>query len=486
MSEALARATITLVDRQGTGQQARDSDLQEISLDFNPETLTIKVTNATEKKKKKTNQQVQYTGSSFASLSFDAIFDSTRPRARAATGDESGASSGGGTADAAAGPEALDVRSRTRVLAGLLDGLDPNNQSTANRRMLYPKLVRFQWGSVTFQGYVESYQEVLDYFSPDGVPLRAKVSVTLTEQSHRYHITGDDRRDDSQSPTSTAGDGATAASGATGGDPAGAGGPEDASPGGLSAALSALGQGMAKVGAIAGQNGLDSLFELSAGIDLSFDLALDLGLSVELQADLDLGLGVDLSASASAGVDLSAGASVDVFGGAAIQAAVGVDADLSAGSATRASKTTASAVPRSAWAPDGPTPGSATAALAAAVVQTRAVGAERAASPGAGAYSSTSTAGPPASAAGGRAVPLPIKGSPPRPSPLLGAPPTRALFDRHPPPIGVGAAVDPGRPLGRPRWEGSTAPAAAGEPAPAGGRSAGRSQAPCGCTGRKR
>jgi hypothetical protein len=36
--------------------------------------------------------------------------------------------------------------------------------------------VQFRWGTLIFNGVISQHQEVFDYFSPSGVPLRSKVS----------------------------------------------------------------------------------------------------------------------------------------------------------------------------------------------------------------------------------------------------------------------------------------------------------------------
>jgi hypothetical protein len=40
--------------------------------------------------------------------------------------------------------------------------------------------VRFEWGSFGFNGMMESFEENLEYFSPDGKPLRASVTFAIT------------------------------------------------------------------------------------------------------------------------------------------------------------------------------------------------------------------------------------------------------------------------------------------------------------------
>jgi hypothetical protein len=46
--------------------------------------------------------------------------------------------------------------------------------------------VLFQWGQLKFKGIAESYRETLDFFSADGVPLRATVNLTLSQQDHVF------------------------------------------------------------------------------------------------------------------------------------------------------------------------------------------------------------------------------------------------------------------------------------------------------------
>ena len=45
-----------------------------------------------------------------------------------------------------------------------------------------PPAVRFIWGSFQFDGIMESMEETLEFFSSDGRPLRASVTINLTQQ----------------------------------------------------------------------------------------------------------------------------------------------------------------------------------------------------------------------------------------------------------------------------------------------------------------
>jgi len=55
-------------------------------------------------------------------------------------------------------------------------------ESDADRTKKAPPGVRFVWGSFKFDGMVDSIEESLEFFSPEGRPLRASVSLTLSQQ----------------------------------------------------------------------------------------------------------------------------------------------------------------------------------------------------------------------------------------------------------------------------------------------------------------
>ena len=299
-----------------------------IPLDFNPETLTLKVSGGEQKDKgRKGRQQVQNVGASKATLSFDCVFDSTRPR------DLGNGDAGGG------GEEMLDVRVRTKPIADLV-------QTYGSGKEQAPRRVQFRWGTLIFNGVISSHQETFDYFSPSGVPLRSKVQLTLTEQEFRYELNAGDAAQRRQAVEQAASD---ARSQATAAD-----------------ADSLLGDGA---------NG-GAGFDLSAGFELSasLDVNLDLSLSAQVGLSASLGVSADIGLSVGAGVHLDASAAIDVFGAAAL----GTPGDLgrSGLAIPRPSPGLAAAgVTPNPWAPDGPAPGSSAAGLAAAVNAQRAAGA---------------------------------------------------------------------------------------------------------------
>ena len=68
-----------------------------------------------------------------------------------------------------------DVRKLTQKVAYYITPLEEGDK-------LVPPAVRFIWGSFQFDGIVVSLEESLELFSPEGRPLRASVSLNLTQQ----------------------------------------------------------------------------------------------------------------------------------------------------------------------------------------------------------------------------------------------------------------------------------------------------------------
>jgi contractile injection system tube protein len=69
-----------------------------------------------------------------------------------------------------------DVRRQTQKVIYFM-----NPKKTGNDRYAPPG-VRFQWGTFMFDGMVEGLEETLEFFSPEGKPLRASINLTLSQQ----------------------------------------------------------------------------------------------------------------------------------------------------------------------------------------------------------------------------------------------------------------------------------------------------------------
>ncbi|MCE2909228.1 MAG: LysM peptidoglycan-binding domain-containing protein [Betaproteobacteria bacterium] len=64
----------------------------------------------------------------------------------------------------------------------------------SDRTKFVPPGVRFAWGSFTFDGLVDSIEETIEFFSPEGKPLRASIALGLSQQTILLNQLGDGAR----------------------------------------------------------------------------------------------------------------------------------------------------------------------------------------------------------------------------------------------------------------------------------------------------
>ncbi|HEY6170073.1 MAG TPA: hypothetical protein VI454_18695, partial [Verrucomicrobiae bacterium] len=126
----------------------------EVPVDFNPVSLELTVQNEMQADGDK---KVQHVSKSSAKLSLELVFDSTD------TGE--------------------DVRHKTHRIEALFK---PNTDKT-------PPVVIFEWGAFRFEGLVDSYKQTLDFFSKNGVPLRAVVPLSLSQLDYKFDQAGSER-----------------------------------------------------------------------------------------------------------------------------------------------------------------------------------------------------------------------------------------------------------------------------------------------------
>lgn len=124
-----------------------------IEVQFNPVTLQYDVSNSLDQQNRDATRR-QIVTQSNARLSMELQFDTT--------------------------PTGQSVREQTLPIKRLLRPDEADTQATFD---IVPPVVRFEWGSFIFSGLIESYRETLDFFSPEGVPLRAQVSIAMTHQT---------------------------------------------------------------------------------------------------------------------------------------------------------------------------------------------------------------------------------------------------------------------------------------------------------------
>lgn len=270
----------------------------ELEVHFNPATLVYTVENASSQQAadpKRRQTVAHFTGK----LTMDLQFDTTD------NGD--------------------DVRKSTHKLASLMKAsADAQLQAGAAQKGGTPPqaqpVVQFEWGVYSFRGTLDSFRETLDFFSGNGVPLRALVSISMSQQD----IVFDDAADTAPVPVSgslvptSAGDSALSA----------------ATRGGAPSAARQL----------ASDNGLESL-RFTGGASLQVNAGVQLNAAAGFAASASAGAGLGISGGAGLGVSAGAGISAGggaVFGAkasAGVSASEGAFAGLETGRATTSSTT---------------------------------------------------------------------------------------------------------------------------------------------------
>jgi hypothetical protein len=72
-----------------------------------------------------------------------------------------------------------DVRDLTKQVTFFIT---PHEQTEGKEKKFVPPAVRFLWGTFHFDGIMDAVEETLDYWSHDGKPLRATMSVSMSQQ----------------------------------------------------------------------------------------------------------------------------------------------------------------------------------------------------------------------------------------------------------------------------------------------------------------
>lgn len=157
---SLAKAKLIPLDDKG----AESDESKHIKVQFNPSSLKVTLANTlkADSKSKNSGTAAQFVDKSSSSLSIELMFD---------------------TSVEFDGVKAnTDVRLQTQKIAEAfmkpIEGGD--------NKMLAPARCRFQWGAFKFVGMVGSYNETLIFFSPEGIPLRARLSLSLKEDKYQF------------------------------------------------------------------------------------------------------------------------------------------------------------------------------------------------------------------------------------------------------------------------------------------------------------
>lgn len=159
-AESLARAELREVVLATPDEDTHEVDPKVVvPTQFNPESLRVSLQNNSRGQEQPAGAAVQHVARGTTRLSVTLWFDVT------------------------VNTSSKDVRRETEKVAYFLQPKDDGA----------PPGVRFVWGSFLFDGVVDSMEETLEYFSPDGYPLRAQVGLTLSSPGIQYQFPPQDR-----------------------------------------------------------------------------------------------------------------------------------------------------------------------------------------------------------------------------------------------------------------------------------------------------
>lgn len=170
-SVKVTRAELRALKSNGTEDPALKD--KTVHVQFNPETLKVSFANQIKTEGSQTGtSSVLYVGQGTTKMTVQLWFDITAPLR-----DEFEEYK-----------QVKDVRELTQKVAYFITptDVDVQNEKGETEKRYIPPGVRFIWGTFQFDGIMESLEESLEFFSPEGVPLRASVSLGLTQQKIEF------------------------------------------------------------------------------------------------------------------------------------------------------------------------------------------------------------------------------------------------------------------------------------------------------------
>jgi Contractile injection system tube protein len=167
MTDQVKITTAELHELDPDGEEAKDKK-NTLYVQFNPETLKVSFANQIKPSgDQKDTSGWLYVGKGSTKLGVQLWFDVTAPLRNEYRGIR-------------------DVRELTKKVAYFIT---PGTAHDTAKELYYaPPGVRFIWGTFQFDGIMESLEESLEFFSPDGRPLRASVQISLTQQKIDFTI----------------------------------------------------------------------------------------------------------------------------------------------------------------------------------------------------------------------------------------------------------------------------------------------------------
>jgi Contractile injection system tube protein len=226
----------------------------DVTVQFNPDSLKLTYSNENKSGNTPGGSASQYVGSGTTKLAVQLLFDTSQTEA--------------------------DVRYWTAKVGYFL--LPKKQADKSNKKS--PPGICFEWGRFSFAGVADSMQETLEYFSEDGIPLRATIALGISRMDIVFP------------------------------DAAAAPGTAPLSPTPSNTTLQKM----------AGTNGNSGNWKsIAAANNVDDPLRLPAGTMLDLSAGASVGVGVGVGVSAGAGATASAGFSAGLGGGVGFSAGVG-------------------------------------------------------------------------------------------------------------------------------------------------------------------
>ena len=151
--------------------QPEAAPTKKVPVQFNPETLKVSFANQIQTPEGSGDQRgspaQQFVGAGTTKLVVQLWFDVNAPQ------------------------EGFAVRDVRKMTEKITHFITPKPSPKDNKKFIPPG-VRFIWGSFQFDGLMESLEESLEFFSNEGIPLRASMSVNLTQQKIDIYKFGKD------------------------------------------------------------------------------------------------------------------------------------------------------------------------------------------------------------------------------------------------------------------------------------------------------
>jgi hypothetical protein len=265
---------------------------KEVEAHFNPQTLKLTYSNENKSGNQPSGSASQFVGTSTSKLTVELLFDTSQ------TGE--------------------DVRATTADVAYFIKAdLNPSKQKTKQQKRV-PPACRFEWGTFSFDGVMDSLQETLDYFSEDGVPLRSTLALGFSGIDTMLEPTSDAGTPGTSEQTPVSADDSVAQAAGKNGN-------------------------SSNWKLIAAANNIDDPLHLPAGtmLDLSAGASGSVGAgagvsastggNVGFSAGLGGGVGFAAGASASVGAGISAGVGAGVSGGLGANVGIGASSGVGIG-----------------------------------------------------------------------------------------------------------------------------------------------------------